>query len=246
MTGKAHQRIIRERMAACDPVPPLDLDMRRAHVRPISYQQAKPVILKYEWLGRMAPTKYHYGLFFDPVWDTDCAGVVCIGGQNCTGASYTHKMLCVEQHQLGVFARGACVHWAPPHAGSFLIGRALRQLKQHSPYKVVIAYADPDAGEIGTLYQATNWDYIGLTQGSSFRLKAPDRDYSFDSASIIVQAQKRGLRWKEVYEEYLANGWTRIPKSRKHRYVYVLDKRCAPLVEKIAAMRLPYPKREAA
>ena len=29
-------------------------------------------------------------------------------------------------------------------------------------YKYVIAFSDPEAGEIGTLYQATNWYYLGL------------------------------------------------------------------------------------
>jgi hypothetical protein len=101
-----------------------DVDLTRIHR--VSYQFAKQIILKYEWLGRMSATSHHYGLFFggDNVMLGECAGVVCIGGFNCTGGSYTHMPFGIEKSELGVLARGANVHWSPLHANSKLVAAA--------------------------------------------------------------------------------------------------------------------------
>lgn len=46
-------------------------------------------------------------------------------------------------------ARGACVHWAHPHAASHLIAKACKPAHQQFGWSVFFAYADPMAGEIG-------------------------------------------------------------------------------------------------
>lgn len=245
---KAHQRIIREQLSHVEPAPPFVPHLDNAHVRPVSYQQAKAVIEKYEWLGRMSATRHHYGLFFDPVFDTHMAGVVCVGGANCTGSSHLHEFFRVAKHEVGVLARGANVWWAPKHAGSYLIGAMIRRVRRDTPYRLLVAYSDPDAGEIGTLYQATNWTYIGRTKSRHFRLQSPD-GYSFSDAKIIVLAQRwtrdtgQKWRWKDVLNWHLDRGWVKVPQARKHRYVYVLNKRDRQLHQHIESMREPYPKR---
>ena len=54
-------------------------------------------------------------------------------------------------------ARGACLPWAPPHAGSKLIRASMRLLPAR--YTVVTASVDATAGEVGTLYQACNFAF---------------------------------------------------------------------------------------
>src|SRR5690606_7787460 len=64
---------------------------------------------------------------------------------------------------LGVqLTRGACAWWAHPHSGSKLISFGLREMASKG-YKYAVAFSDPEAGEIGTLYQATNWFYLGFS-----------------------------------------------------------------------------------
>ena len=68
-------------------VPPVPhLDLKRAVVRPVSRKTAEQIILKYEWLGTMAQTSQHFGVFFGPF----CAGVCCVG-THCSGGVNVHK-----------------------------------------------------------------------------------------------------------------------------------------------------------
>jgi hypothetical protein len=165
-TLKAHQRLIRERHAL--EVDPLIEDKRaaassmsNAWVREIDNETAKQIILKYEWLGTMGTTDYRFGLYFGEY----LAGAVCFGR---TAGTKTAASVCGPEyaHVVKTLNRGACVHWAHPHSASFLISRACRMMSEKG-YHVFIAYSDTEAGEIGTVYQASNWLYCGTNSASS-------------------------------------------------------------------------------
>ena len=70
---KAWQRKIREKEARKDPRPVVGLE--NAMVVEISYERAKEVILKYEWLKNMGSTERSFGL----ILDGELAGVCCFG-----------------------------------------------------------------------------------------------------------------------------------------------------------------------
>jgi hypothetical protein len=160
----AWQRQIRDKYVALEPheVP---ADLSTASVREIDYQTAKTIILKYEWLGNMGTTARTFGLFFGE----ELAGVTCFGHPQGVAVN-----ICGEENADKVYwlARGACVHWAHPHSASFLINESCKMFAQpwktskgesKSPKFVFLATADTDAGEIGTVYQASNWLYVGKT-----------------------------------------------------------------------------------
>lgn len=167
---KAWQRRIREKEARKDPRPVVGLE--NAVVVEISYDKAKELILKYEWLGTMGSTERSFGL----ILDGELAGVVCFGK---TGGTDTAKSVCGEEwaQYVVTLCRGACAHWAHPHAASHLISAACRQMANSArttksgkvipPSYIFVAYSDSDAGEIGTVYQACNWLYCGKTSGTT-------------------------------------------------------------------------------
>ena len=148
------------------------MGLENAIVVEISYEKAKEVILKYEWLRNMGTTERSFGL----ILDGELAGVVCFGK---TAGTATAKSVCGEEwaRYVVTLCRGACVHWAHPHAASHLISAACRQManssrttksgRVFSPAYIFVAYSDPDAGEIGTVYQACNWLYCGTTPGTT-------------------------------------------------------------------------------
>jgi hypothetical protein len=72
----AHQRIIRERAALQDPRPELE-SLAGCTVEPVTREQAKPIILRYEWLGTMGRARVWYGLHAP---DCELLGVVGFGG----------------------------------------------------------------------------------------------------------------------------------------------------------------------
>lgn len=238
----AYQRQLRDRYAeegAPSGVP--HLDVGRSVVRPVSRRLAEQIILKYEWLGTMSNTSHHFGIFFGAY----CAGVCCFGVAATAGA-YVHVQYGVAANELATLARGACVHWAPRGANSRLVARACRLLAASSPARVVVAYADSDAGEVGTIYQACGWTYIGPSiRGGGREFVAPNgRIYNTRIAGIL--AKQPALRWRDHRDAMVAAGWRVQEINPKHRYVYVLDRSDRELVARVEAMRLPYPKREAA
>ena len=82
-------------------------------------------------------------------------GVVCFGSgpQGDTRKVVGEPAICLE--------RGACVHYAPPNAASFLITGACKLVHRQTGTAIFYAYADPAAGEYGAVYQASNWFYLG-------------------------------------------------------------------------------------
>jgi hypothetical protein len=146
---------------------------------------------------------------------------------------------------MGVLARGACVHWAPPGANSKLIAWTCRLLARDTGLKLLVAYSDTDAGEIGTVYQAANWVYVGRGKSTTQFVAPNGRIYD---QKIVYDIRFNGgtlkvISWTAQRDALLVAGWREQQSNPKHRYVYVLDKSDTALVERIERMRRPYPKR---
>jgi len=241
MTETVCWQYLKRQEYANDPVPPaLPLfKPGRAQVKPISKDQARAVILKYEWLGSMAQTAYHYGIFYGD----HLAGVTCfnVGGAGLAGIN-SHKEFKLQRGELACLARGACVHWAPKGTNSRLVAQSCKQFKKDVPAaRLVIAYADPAAGEMGTIYQACNWTHTGKTWKGR-RWIGPDgqdRDWKYP---YDLKRQHGGTRkqWAEWLRE---QGWTVKVLQAKLKYVWVLDKRDKDLIYLIQGKAQSYPKR---
>lgn len=87
--------------------------------------------------------------------------------------------------------------------GSFLIARSLRELKKLK-IQAVISYAD-SARHVGAVYQAANFTYHGLSPQKN--------DFIFADGRKLTRGKCKGFEGK----------W--VPRSRKHRYLYLLDKK---------------------
>lgn len=218
------------------------LDIGRAIVRAVSRKLAEQVILKYEWLGTMSATKYHYGIFFGEY----CAGVTCVGCSECTGGANNHELYKVEPKDFLILARGANVHWSPVGANSRLVAWTCKLLAKEKRGKILIAYSDTDAGEIGTIYQACNWSYIGVGASTEQWIAPNGRIYDAKHPSNI-RARQGNKHPRSTYVKMLLDaGWTTQKTNPKHRYVYILDKTDKALIDRIENMRKPYPKRQPA
>jgi len=229
--AKAHQRIIRETAEKTEAAQnifgawwtDIEIDIGQAEMVEVGLRTASKIIEKYEYLGTMcnAPM-FAYGIRFNG----QLGGVVVYGSPSppSLATSVISKDSSDKVIQLG---RGACVHWAHPHAGSKLIAYSLKQVEKLG-YKVVIAFTDPDAGEIGTLYQATNWLYCGLTA------KRPDY---FDAQGNRIVGHVGPIEQLSHVE--------RRPRTRKGRYVFLLGNKSERRINrKLLKWEVePYPKR---
>jgi hypothetical protein len=246
--GKAHQRKIREEQSIIDNGGlfgyPL-ADIKNCQLRDVDYQTAKKIIEQYEWLGTMGTTQMHYGIYFEGV----CGGVIGFGyfqamNTNSGGhpyAPYVSEKFASKGIQL---TRGACTWWAHKHSGSKLIGYGLRQM-QKKGYKYVVAFSDAEAGEIGTLYQATNWHYLGFGTTKHY-------DIYYTNGKIYMND-------RDFYKKYKYSGKNKMKKFiedkpqlcikerlPKARYIKLIGNKYEnkEMLKTLKPLILPYPKRK--
>lgn len=123
----------------------------------------------------------------------------------------------------------------PANSESRVLGIVLRELRRSTSWKLILSYADPAAGHLGTIYQASGWIYLGQTEPNTY----------------MDLGDGKLLHPRSVYNRFGSNAVghlraTGIPAIRrrvggKHRYAYVLD----PAWNwRLRGARRPYPKKQ--
>lgn len=127
---------------------------------------------------------------------------------------------------------------------SKIVSLALRFLKVHCPkIRLVLSFADPEHGHVGTIYQAGNWVYTGVTKSADEYLVNNVRMHGRALRSTRSTHPKGGIPAKNVME------WARkvidpciqtVSGSSKYRYLMPLD---PEMRAKVLPLAKPYPKR---
>ncbi|MFC1956489.1 DNA methyltransferase, partial [Chloroflexota bacterium] len=122
----------------------------------------------------------------------------------------------------------------PANSESRVIGVSLRAIRKNTKVKFLVSYADPSQGHLGTIYQATGWTYTGLSEAMPMFDLGDGRVRH--SRSLSHAYGSHSLR------HFKACGLkvTVVPQSRKHRYIYFLDRSCK---EKLTVSIYPYPRK---
>jgi len=123
---------------------------------------------------------------------------------------------------------------------------------KHTEFRFFTAYSDPDAKELGTIYQACSWAYLGQTSGTKHKYFIEGKGWKGDKAfsersSFVRYAKELGYEWKPEWRTPKNKvNWSAIPvevavklkqmakdkkaqcKKRiaapKHKYVYVMGR----------------------
>jgi len=228
------QRQLREKMDEGRPT----TSLTGAKMREIPFKVAQEFILKYEWLGTMGTTKFSLGMFCED----ELTGVMCFGLTAGTGA--LSEVFGEGNKSYGiVLVRGACASHAHPHSGSWMVGQAKAELARRG-YLFVIAYSDPEAGEIGTLYQATNWQFYGFTSPVNYLVR-PDGK-RVDPKIIHKYAKKFGVTSQQQRQKFLDEGYSFEKGSRKLKYflVFGAKSKVKQLKKELRVKTYPYLKRD--
>lgn len=232
MRSICYQREIREHEAAMDSrAPDTVLDYV---ITEIDAAEADNFIMRYEWLQTVGHPKARYGarnargelaavaLFGLPAQTT--------AGDHLCGPEFGQFAIALE--------RGACAHWAHPHTASWFIPRVCSQAARDHGWRIFFAYGDPEAGEIGTIYQAANWLYIGQTpdrlRGGKPRPRESFRKFDWPEGKWISDRaffSHRGLTMTDVRHTRKLDGtivpgnpdgeWERVDRPAKHKYVRI-------------------------
>lgn len=202
-------------------------------------------IKKHEWLGTITQYTTHW---FGAYYNGTLAGVILMSMPNAFS-----KMLGDDTKDLErLVSRGACVSWSPKNLASSLLMWSIRYMVENTDYRLFTAYSDPSAKELGTIYQACSFYYLGQKSGTTTRYINPytgkivsDR-YFRQRSAYKKYAKELGIEWEKDWCSTTTMLWGNIPddieeKLRKmskekqatsqsvnykpkHKYAFVLGK----------------------
>ena len=183
--------------------------------------EIKGFIEKHEWLGKL------------PIWATHrftarlkrsgaLAGTIIMATPN----SFSNLLGAGNKNKEKLISRGACISWAPKNLASWMIMKSIKWMVKNTEFRYFTAYSDPEAKELGTIYQACNFIYLGQKFGSGKQYLDPDNpgrgwfgSSGFSDRSQIVRyAKALGIEWKKEWyklvgskKNYRKVNWQAIP-----------------------------------
>jgi len=131
-------------------------------------QEIKEFIERHEWLGKM-PNRPTHRFTARLRKNGILAGVVVMSTPN----AFSYLLGKESRDKEKLIARGASISWSPKNMGSWLIMTAIRWMVANTEFRYFTAYSDPEAKELGTIYQACNFAYLGQTSGTSSQYLDP-------------------------------------------------------------------------
>lgn len=171
-------------------------------------------IRRHEWLGTMPlhPTHRfiaeHKGLL---------AGVIIFSMPTAFSKLLGEKTKDLER----LISRGACVSWSPKNTASALLMSAIDWMVRNTQFRLFTCYADPEARELGVIYQSCNFVYLGQFSGTQrmyYDPEKPERGYFTDRSFRSRSAWKRyaktlGIEWKPEWQQGEKIFWDRMPEK---------------------------------
>ena len=154
-----------------------------------------------------------HGLFrIGDFWEYDCRGIAWWLPPTKSAALATYP-----ENWNGVLSltRLVIVPDVPKNACSFLLAGAMKLLDRKR-WPCLVTYADPWQGHEGTIYKATNWQYVGQSK--------PERIYMLNG---VLKSRKYGPRSRN-HSEMLALGCEVMGKTAKHKFTHVINGSGAP------------------
>lgn len=105
----------------------------------------------------------------------------------------------------------------PKNSESRILGIVIRSLKHHTNVKFLVSYADPAQEHLGTIYQAANWVYTGLSQATPL--------YDIGDGKVRHSRSLSHAFGSHSVEHFANHGIEAklVPQAAKHRYMYFLD-----------------------
>jgi hypothetical protein len=229
-------------------------DTSKFSIRPIAKSTAKDIIVNNHYSGIWTKVSYAIGLFYKSESEhqffsgvnEQLVGVACYGdpvGRNA-GASISELLPrdgVLELTRLFVFdGYGTNIE-------SWFVGKTFEWLRTNVPrIKALISYSDPNAGHLGTIYQATNWIYQGnnLRWSDSWSFKWSEDDTWHHSRTSFV---RYGTNDPKLIQTMVSHPFWIKREPKKHRYVYVLTKdkkERKSFLKSLKHESVPYPKIE--
>lgn len=196
------------------------------YIKPISYKTAMEIVIKNHYLHRKAPCSFAFGLFDKE----ELTGVICYGTPS---SAPLRSGICGSEEKYNVIelTRLWIKDGTEKNVESFLIGNTIKLVNK----EIIVSFAEIQQGHVGTIYQATNWIYTGLS--------AKRTNWTIEGINKHCQTIADKYTSKELREKF-GNKFKLVERPRKHRYVYFncKKKRRKELLSKLRYKIKDYPK----
>jgi len=117
-----------------------------------------------------------------------------------------------------------------------ILAQSIAMLRARYPkLRLIVSFADPEQGHIGTIYQAGNWYYSGCSDAADEYLINGKRWHG-----RTVRSKKPAHLTTKQFATMLDPNVQVAKGSSKHRYLYPLDRKMRKQIESLSK---PYPKR---
>ena len=209
--------------------------MHKLSVKAISREATKPFLLDIHYAGRMCSISYAFGLFRGDVLE----GVITYG----TPPSATLRKGVAGEEFLGnvLELNRLCLRNNVKGDASFLIAHSLRLLRGDF---IVVSFADTSMGHVGTVYQASNFSYRGLSaKRTDWAVRGKEHLHGQTIADEFRGCE--GRRSDLMREKYGSDFYSK-PRPRKHRYIRTIGSRSFVKRANLAIKYKiePFPKKE--
>jgi hypothetical protein len=127
------------------------------------------------------------------------------------------------------------------------VAMSLKQLHKDVPLcRLVVSYADCDQSHLGTIYQATNWIYVGTMMQNkadgSWIVNGKHSHGRTISSWVKARGGLKGLTLEQFLHKYYDPHAYAFVTKGKRKYLYPLDKKMRKQIEPLSQ---PYPKADA-
>ena len=179
-------------------------------VKPVSRNECAPFVLGIHYAKRWPSISYAFGLFRGG----KLVGICTYGTppsaplkRGIAGDEYKDDIL--ELNRL-------CLLDNKKNEASYLVGNSLKNLPKN---KVIVSFADISQNHTGTVYQACNFLYCGLSaKRTDWKVKGKEHLHGQTIADEFRGVKNRAQAMRDKYGDdfYLS------PRPRKHRYIYFI------------------------
>lgn len=198
---------------------------------------ARDIVKKYHYSGKVVNnSRLHLGIYEKT--NNELSGVLSYGYPMNPNGTPQKIVLNSNKTEMYELNRMAMFDTAPKLSESQALSLSIKWIKQNETnIKWLLSFSDGKEGNVGIIYQATNWKYLGYRLSSSF--------YQLDS--LIKHANSLNGEWhnerleNETTLNYLLRKYNNVSKIEARQHIYIM-----PLTRKLNIIleEKSYPKKE--
>lgn len=117
----------------------------------------------------------------------------------------------VEWRRVVALSRLAIASGEPTNAASLFIGGMIRSINADRRWTAAVTFADLSQGHEGTIYKATNWQYLNLTK--------PEPRWEDETGKQVSRLATKG----RTAGEMTGLGYRMVGKFGKHKFAKIFD-----------------------